>query len=157
MIDAAIGVPPTRTDGRIKTRPILRDEFVTILTKDHPAARRSMNMRTYLSLSHVLASPEGDRYGLVDQVLAQQCKARKLALPLPQMFALPATVARMQLTATVMKRVALTSPASRRLVMFPPPVALPEIVFHLIWHRREDRHAAQVWLSDLIADVAASS
>jgi DNA-binding transcriptional LysR family regulator len=156
VIDAAIGVPPTRADGRIKTRPVLRDEFVTIIAKDHPAARRGMNMRTYLSLSHVLASPEGDRHGLVDQALAQQGKTRKLALTLPQMFALPSTVARTQLTATVMKRVALASPASQRLVMFAPPLALPEIVMHLIWHRRGDRHAAQTWVRGLIEDVSAS-
>src|SRR5262245_59157338 len=58
-IDAAIGVPPTHADGRILTRPILRDEFVTIIASKHPAARRGMDMKTYLSLPHVLVSPEG--------------------------------------------------------------------------------------------------
>src|SRR5690606_28071173 len=46
-IDAAIGVPPTHADGRILTRPVLRDEFATILAIDHPAARRGMSMKTY--------------------------------------------------------------------------------------------------------------
>ena len=59
-IDAAVGVPPTHTDSRILTRPVLRDEFVTIVSKDNPAARRGMDIKTYLALSHVLVSPEGD-------------------------------------------------------------------------------------------------
>ena len=143
-IDAAIGVP----------RPVLRDEFVTIIASKHPAARRAMNMKTYLSLPHALASPEGQRHGLVDQALAQQGRQRTLALTLPQMFALPAVVARTGMTATVMKRVALNSPAGRELALFPPPVALPEIVFHLIWHRRSDGHPAQQWLRTLIESVA---
>jgi DNA-binding transcriptional LysR family regulator len=155
-IDAAIGVPPTHSDRRILTRPILRDEFVTILAKDHPAARRGMSLKTYLVLPHVLASPEGDRYGLVDQVLAEQGKKRRLALTLPQMFAVPGIVARTNTTATVMKRVALGSPVSRQLVLFPPPVAMPEIVFHLIWHRRSEDHPAQLWLREFIAQLAAS-
>lgn len=153
-IDAAIGVPPTHPEGRILTRPILRDEFVTIVASRHPAARRGMSMKSYLSLPHVLVSPEGQRHGLVDQALAQQGKQRTLALTLPQMFAVPAVVARTGMTATVLKRVALNSPAGRKLVLFPPPMPLPEIVFHVIWHRRSEGNPAQQWLRALIESVA---
>ncbi|GLU30365.1 LysR family transcriptional regulator [Trinickia caryophylli] len=156
-IDAAIGVPPSYSEGRIRTRHILRDEFVTIVARDHPvAARRTMSLKTYLALDHVLASPEGDAHGLVDQVLAQQGQKRRLALTLPQLFAVPGVVARTSLVATVMKRVALGSPASRRLASFAPPVVLPEIVFDLMWHRRTESHPAQAWLRDFIATHAAS-
>lgn len=156
VIDAAIGVTPTTPEGRILTRPILRDEFVTIVSSRHPAARRAMDMETYLSLSHVLASPEGQRHGLVDEALAQQGKQRRLALTLPHMFAVPAVVARTHLAATVMKRVALNSSAGRNLALFPPPMTLPEIVMHVIWHRRSDANPAQQWLRDVITSVAVS-
>ncbi len=155
-IDAAVGVSPTRAEGRILARPILRDSFVTIVASDHPAARRGMDMETWLALPHVLASPEGERHGLVDQALARQGRQRRLALTLPQMFAVPAVVARSGMTATVMKRVALNSPAGRQLAMFPPPVALPEIVIHLIWHRRSEGSPAQQWLRALIEATAAA-
>lgn len=156
VIDAAIGVPPTQTDARIRTRTVLSDEFVTIVSSDHPAAGQLMDIRTYLDLHHVLVSPEGSLYGLVDQVLAQQGRKRKLALTLPQMFAVPAVVACTHMTATIMKRVALHSPAGRDLVLFPPPVALPEVVFDLMWHRRSDSHPAQLWFRELMATHAAS-
>ena len=155
-IDAAIGVPPTQPDQRILTRHILSDEFVTIVSKDNPAARRGMNLKTYLSLKHVLASPEGDRHGLVDQALEQRGLRRTVALALPQMFAMPDIVARTQTTATLMKRVALKSAIGRKLVLFSPPVVLPEIGFSLIWHRRSDGHPAQRWLRDFIAAHAAT-
>ncbi|SUA89644.1 Symbiotic regulator homolog 1 [Pandoraea pulmonicola] len=113
-------------------------------------------MKTYLALQHVLVSSEGERHGIVDQALAQQGKKRTLALTLPQMFAAPAVVACTSMTATVLKRVALRSPAGRRLALFPPPVALPEIVFDLIWHRRSDNHPAQQWLRALIESTATS-
>jgi len=155
-VDAAIGVAPTYPDGRILTRPILKDEFVTIVARQHPVARRgSMDMKTFLSLRHVLVSPEGQRHGHVDEVLAQRGKRRTLALTLPQMFAAPLVVASTRMTATVMRRVALTSSAARKLVVFPPPVPLPEIVFDLIWHRRTDSHPAQMWFRELIASIAA--
>jgi DNA-binding transcriptional LysR family regulator len=156
LIDAAVGVPPTQAETRILTRPILRDEFVTMVRRDHPSARRGMSMKTFLSLQHVLVSPEGDRHGLVDEALAQLGKRRNLVLTLPQMFAVPAVIAQTQMTATVMKRVALNSPARRMLVLFPPPVTLADVVFDLIWHRRSDTHPAQLWLRDLIESLAKS-
>jgi len=155
-IDAAVGVPPTHQESRISTRPILRDEFVTIVRRDNAMAKRGMDMKAYLALPHVLVSPEGNRHGIVDQVLAQLGKKRTLALTLPQMFAAPAVVAQTNMTATVLKRVALNSSARRKLVLFPPPVVLPEVVFDLIWHRRNDSHPAQQWLRDLVAKLAAS-
>jgi DNA-binding transcriptional LysR family regulator len=155
-IDAAVGVPPTHTDSRILTRPVLRDEFVTIVGKDNPAARRGMDIKTYLALSHVLVSPEGDRHGVVDQALAQRGKKRSLGLTLPQMFVAPEVIGRTYMTATVMRRVALSSSASRRLVLFPPPIELPEVVFDLFWHRRSDSHPGQQWFRNLIASLAAA-
>lgn len=155
-IDAAVGVPPTHAESRILRKPILQDEFVTLLRRDHPMAGRSMDMKSYLKLSHLLVSPEGDRHGHVDQALAQLGKKRRLVLTLPQMFAAPAVVARTDLTATVMKRVALHSADRRTLVLFTPPVALPAIFFDLLWHRRNDSHPAQRWLRDLIASLSTS-
>jgi DNA-binding transcriptional LysR family regulator len=155
-IDAAIGVAPTQTDARILTRPLLRDEFVTIVSRDHPVARGPMDLAAYLDLQHVLVSPEGQLHGLVDQTLARQGKQRKLALTLPQIFAVPAVIARTSLAATILKRVALHSQASHRLMLFAPPIALPEIDFHLIWHRRSDHHPAQRWFREFIAKQSAA-
>ncbi|WP_326830389.1 LysR substrate-binding domain-containing protein [Xylophilus rhododendri] len=155
-IDAAIGVAPTQTDSRISSLPLLHDEFVTIVARRNPAASRGMTMKNYLSLSHVLVSPEGDRHGIVDQALARQGKTRRLGLTLPQMFAVPAVVARTDMTATVLKRFASAAQEAADLVLFPPPLALPEMTFHLIWHRRVDNSVAQAWLRDLIGATAAS-
>ena len=143
MIDVAIGVLADSADGRILTRPLLRDEFVTIVSSDRLATRRAMDLASYLDLQHVLVSPEGQLHGLVDQALAQQSLKRKLALTLPQLFAVPADVARTSMAATILKRVAQQAQESHGLILFAPPLALPKIVFHLIWHRRSDSHPAQ--------------
>jgi DNA-binding transcriptional LysR family regulator len=147
MIDAAIGVPPTHADARILGRMLLTDEFVTIVANDHPVARRGMTLQAYLSLRHVLVSPEGELHGVVDHALAQLGERRALALTLPQMFAVPALIARSRFTATVLKRVATGASGSSKLVM-------PHMQFDLIWHRRSDTHPAQRWFRGLIASVA---
>lgn len=153
-IDVAIGVPPTNRDARIVTRPLLRDEFVTIVSSEHQAAREPINLETYLDLQHVLVSPEGELHGLVDQILAQQGKQRRLVLTVPNIFAVPAVIARTRMAATILKRAARHSQTSHQLTIFSPPLALPEIEFHLIWHRRSDNSSAQVWFRELIAKHA---
>ena len=155
-IDVAIGVAPGLMDARILTRPLMRDAFVTVVSADHPAASGPMDLRTYLDLRHVLVSPEGQLHGLVDQTLAQQGKQRKLALTVPQLFAVPAVIARTQMAATILERAAIQAQASHRLAMFPPPLALPDITFHLIWHRRSDSNPAQQWFREFIAEQSAA-
>jgi DNA-binding transcriptional LysR family regulator len=154
IIDIAMGVPPTRVDGRILTRLLLRDDFVTIVSSSNPAASHGMDLKTYLALSHVLVSPEGDQFGLVDQALAKHGQERRLALTLPQMFAVPGIVARTDLTATILKRAA-KGWADSGLVSFKPPVDLPSVEFSLIWHRRCDAHPAQRWFRDFVSRHAA--
>ena len=156
VIDAAIGVPPSQLDGRILTRPLLRDRFVTIVASSHPAARRALTLAAYLKLTHILVSPEGDLFGLVDQVLGQQGKRRKTGLTLPHMFAVPAIVARTDMVATVLRRVALHAQASHQVTLLAPPVDLPEVGFDLLWHRRSATHPAQVWFREWIEQVARS-
>ena len=153
-IDVAIGVPPTNRDARILTRPLLRDEFVTIVSSEHRAAREPMDLQTYLDLQHVLVSPEGQLHGLVDQILAQQGKQRRLVLTVPSIFAVPAVIAHTHMAATILKRVALHSQTSHQLMLFSPPLLLPEIEFDLIWHRRSGNSPAQVWFRELIAKHA---
>ena len=53
-IDVAIGVPPTVAAGRILTRPLFEERFVCVLRRDHPSAKARLDLKTFLSLSHLL-------------------------------------------------------------------------------------------------------
>lgn len=100
-IDLAVGVAPSPTAGRILTRQIFDEPFVCILRRDHPAAKQ-LDLNAFLSLSHVLVSPENERWGHVDAELIKGGLKRRLALTLPQMYAAPALIARSDMIATVM-------------------------------------------------------
>jgi DNA-binding transcriptional LysR family regulator len=155
LIDLAIGVPPTQQVSRILARPLLEDEFVTIVRRGHPRVGPRLDLKTFLGLSHVLVSPEGERYGIVDEALAKLDKKRLLAITLPHMFAVPpAVVACSDLAATLLRRVAMASGLHRRLSMFEPPLELPRVAFNLIWHRRNEGHPAQRWLREVAAKAA---
>lgn len=154
-IDVAIGVAPTVPESRILSREIFRDAFVTLVRKDHRSTRGKMDLDAYLAMRHILVSPEGSKYGVVDQALAERGLRRTVQMTLPHMFAVPAILQQTALAAILLRRVALHSAQAGDLMIFPPPVPLPDIPFHLIWHRRNDANLAQRWLRDTIARLGA--
>lgn len=153
-VELTIGVPPTPA-GRILSMPLFEERFVCILRKGHLAAARELTVDAFLSLSHLLVSPENDRFGVVDAALAKQGLKRRLALTLPHLYAAPALVASSDMIATIMEGVVEISGQAERLCIRPPPIALAPVPFTLSWHRRNETHPAQRWFRDRIAGLVA--
>lgn len=156
--DVTIGVP-SASAGRILTQPLFEERFVCILRKDHPLAKAPLDLETFLSLGHLLVSPENDRFGHVDMALAKQGLKRRLALTLPHMYAAPLLVARSDMIATLMEGVVDASGQADNLIARGPPLDLAPVPFVMSWHRRNDTHPAQRWFRAVIAalPVAAGS
>ncbi len=156
-IDLAIGVPPTVAAGRILTRPVFEERFVCIVRKGHTAAAATLDLETFLGLSHLLVSPENERFGHVDAALARLGLKRRLALTLPQMYAAPILVARSDMIATLMGGVVSASGHADELCVLEPPLELEPVTFVLSWHKRNDGHPAQRWLRGCIASLPGRS
>jgi len=152
-IDVAVGVPPANPAGRILTHRLFDERFVCILRPGHPSADAPLTLPAFLALSHVLVSPEDERYGHVDAALARLGRKRRLALTLPQMYAVPALVARSDMIATLLEGVVHASGYGEQLSVRSPPLDLDPIPFVLSWHRRNDVHPAQRWLRNTIASL----
>lgn len=156
--DLTVGVPPTvPAGGRILSRPLFEERFVCVVRMDHPVADGPLDLATFLGLSHLLVSPENERFGLVDAALAKRGLKRRLALTLPQMYAAPALVARSDLIATLMAGVVTASGWEAELRVLPPPLELSPASFVMSWHKRNDAHPAQRWLRECIAGLFAPS
>lgn len=148
--DVTIGVPPASA-GRILSQPLFEERFVCILRKGHPAAEETLDLDTFLTLGHLLVSPENDRFGYVDAALAKQGLKRRLALTLPHMYAAPLLVAQSDMIATLMAGVVKASGRESELQLLEPPVELAPVPFVMSWHRRNDAHPAQRWFRETIA------
>jgi DNA-binding transcriptional LysR family regulator len=153
-IDVSIGVQP-RTNPRILSQPLFEESFVCILRSGHPAAKGPLALKTFVALEHLLVSPEGERFGHVDQKLAELGLRRRLGLTLPQMNVAPAVVAETDLIATLMRGVVDGASVRNRLALFEPPIELPKVSFVMCWHRRSDAHPGQRWFRELLRGVSA--
>jgi DNA-binding transcriptional LysR family regulator len=149
-IDMAVGVPPTNSVARIITRSLFEEQFVCVLRRAHPATSVPLDLPAFLALSHLLVSPENDRFGVVDAALAKRGLKRRISLTLPQMYAAPTLVARSDMIATLMAGVASASGHEKDLCVLVPPLDLDPVPFVLAWHRRNDTHPAQRWLREIV-------
>ena len=154
-VDLTVGVSPTTQPGRILARSLWEERFVCVVRREHPAAGAPLDLLAFLALSHLLVSPENERFGHVDAALAKLGRKRRLALTLPLMYAAPALVARSDLIATLMAGVVEASGRVDDLTVLQPPVDLEPVPFVLSWHRRNDVHPAQRWARELIASLCA--
>ena len=154
-VDLTVGVSTTTQPGRILARSLWEERFVCVVRREHPAAGAPLDLLAFLALSHLLVSPENERFGHVDAALAKLGRKRRLALTLPQMYAAPALVARSDLIATLMAGVVEASGRVDDLTVLQPPVDLEPVPFVLSWHRRNDVHPAQRWARELIASLCA--
>ncbi len=150
-VDVAVSVPPQSAPGRIFVQPAFEERFVCVVRTGHPAAERPLNLETFLELQHLLVSPEGDRFGHVDTLLAERGLKRKLMMTVTQMYAAPPLIAGSDLIATLMLGVVETSGWADRLHVLECPVPLAPCGYEMSWHRRNDTHPAQRWLRGCIA------
>jgi DNA-binding transcriptional LysR family regulator len=150
--DLTVGVPHTSVD-RILSERLFEESFVCVLRRDHPHADAEFTLESFLQMSHLLVSPENERFGMVDAALRKLGLRRRLALTLPQMYAAPPLVASSDLVATLMRGVVDASGYRERLQILKPPLELGTAKFDMAWHRRNDVHPAQRWLREVIRSL----
>ncbi|WP_086386735.1 LysR family transcriptional regulator [Caballeronia sordidicola] len=149
-VDVTVGVSTQAAPGRIFSVPLFEERFVCVVKKGHPVSGRPLDLETFLGLSHLLVSPEGDDFGHVDTALAEKGLKRRLALTLSQTYAAPAIIARSNMIATLMKGVITTSQLEDQLCEMQPPLPVEPVSFVMCWHRRTNNHLAQQWLRECI-------
>jgi DNA-binding transcriptional LysR family regulator len=154
IADVAVGVLPGN-EARILTSHLFTERFVCIARRGSSAASALRSVEEFAAARHILVSPEGEEHGVVDVALAERGMTRRLGVVLSQMYAAPHLVANSNnLIATLMEGVVANSGFSHDLVVAAPPLELPTVDFHLLWHRRTDQHPAHQWLRACIAEAA---
>ncbi len=133
-------------------RTLFRDRFVCFVRRQHPILEGEWTPERFAMADHAMVTMSGRGQGVVDEALARQGLARRVALRLPSFTATPYVIRRSDLV--------LTGPASLAglmpddVVMREPPVDLPTHSIIMVWHRRFDVDPGHQWLRQRLVDVA---
>ncbi len=141
--------------AHIEQAVLLRDPFVVVMRRSHPAASRPLSLEAYAAQHHVLVSPRGATSGALDRILVDFGLKRRLALLVATYLAVPAALAASDLVATVPSRTARQIAATAEIAILPLPIDFAMTV-SMAWHRRAAGEPAQTWFRALLTAAAAA-
>jgi len=145
-LDLAFSTPQSMPES-LKTRPLYDETFLCLLRRGHPAGARPLDLDVFCGLDHVLVSPAGGGFaGVVDDVLAQLGRKRRVVASLTSFLVAPALVAESEMICTVPARLARRS--GDALNILAPPCEVGAFSVAMGWHPRTDSDPAQKWLRD---------
>jgi DNA-binding transcriptional LysR family regulator len=143
-------------DRGIHSSLLVRNDWATVLRKEHPALRRRWSLDTFLSVRHLLIgfTPHGG--GHVDAALAILGKTRRVGLRMPYVVLSPLIIAETDLVLTTARWLAAKLAHSVGLVIKPPPaeLKLEPVDLPMVWHDRAHRDPKQRWLRATMTELA---
>jgi DNA-binding transcriptional LysR family regulator len=149
-----LGIGPFAQSGRRFSRLVLlQDEFVTVLRKNHPAAKGELALETFAALPHLEISSVYHPTDFIDEALARRKLSRRIMLRAPFLSAVPILVGS-DMVSTMPRRIAEELIRYRRLVIRPLLQSQPIVETAMVWPRRLDNQPAHRWLRDNVGLVA---
>lgn len=143
-----------QTERALQTRLLFSDPLRVVARRGHPLAKGRMSVRAYAEAPHILVSPRQEAGSLVTRALAAAGYARRVALEVPYFSLVPSLVVGSDRIATVPERMARAFAAQHPLQVLTPPLPLPPVEICMAWHPAFASEASQVWLRELVAQVA---
>jgi len=136
---------------------LFADEVVSLVSKDHPAARRGWDARTWLSAEHIAPTPThpGAR-GVIDQMLDELNLQRNITARCAHFSLMPDMVASSLLVLTTGRQYCERLVGRMPVTIMECPVALPQLMYYQLWHERTHSSISAQWLRERSKNVAAS-
>ncbi len=155
VIDVVIGIFPD-APPEIRMRRLFSDRFITVCRADHPrlAGRTSISLDDYLAESHVLVAPRGTPEGLVDRILDESGRSRRVSCAFPSFLSAVWHTSRTDALLTVSLRLVEAVSGTLPLLRFEPPVPLEDYTLMLAWHPRVDKAVEDRWFRSVIVRMA---
>ncbi|AOS97480.1 Nodulation protein D 2 [Microbulbifer aggregans] len=141
---------PLATATQLHQQRLLNDRYLCMLRADHPlAGEERLSLDQYLSLGHVHVSSRRTGPGIVDIALNKQGRRRSIRLRVQHYRVAPLVVMRTDLALTVPASLAGQYPAR----LFELPFQIPQMDWHLLWHRNQDGDPANQWVRELLLEL----
>ncbi len=152
-IDLLCGLIPERIAWHEK-QLLFREQFVCVCRRDRPIIDDTLSLQEYLAADHLLVSVQEDMVGRVDYLLAKQNLKRHIAVSIPHFLVAPSILARTNLIATLVERVAHEFAPNLNLKVLPCPIPLKGFSVYMRWHQSAQNNATHIWLRTLIQEIA---
>lgn len=143
---------PLIAGSQMCTKPLLRQRYACAVRREHPVVGGSLTLDQYLELDHVVVSSRRKGVSYEDAALNRLGRQRKIRTRVQHYQVAPLVVERTDM--------ALTMPMSMAqkydLQVLELPFSLPPLDWNLFWHKSADHDQANIWMRDLLMEIAES-
>ena len=129
-------------------------EYVCVMRKGHPLAKRPISLQAYCAARHLLVSFSGRAYGFVDEALAAIGQQRRIVLTVNQFFTAGRVVVNSDLLTVLPRHFVPTTGMAHELALHELPFDVPPVQVHALWHRKRQLDSPHQWLRSQLQQVA---
>lgn len=153
-VEFAISVEPPRF-ASLESRRLWSERYVLAARKGHPLMEGPLDAERLCSVPHLAVNLWGssDARNPIDEALSLLGLSRHVSLTVNQFLVATAMLRESDLVAVLPARLLLDAFRQEWLAFQPVPLALPEAVLHLVWHRRSSSLAPIGWFRELVIEA----
>jgi DNA-binding transcriptional LysR family regulator len=153
-IDLAV-LPLAEAPARFAVLPLYEDEFVIAARANHPFVAEP-GLDRFCAAPQLVVSLTSDAHGFVDDALAREGRARRIALTVPNFMMALAMVAESDLIAALPQRLVRRHARRFGVVSVAAPIALPRFQISVIVPKAALADDAVRWVTGLLEGAPAS-
>lgn len=129
-------------------------EYVVVMRRGHPLAKRPLDLHSYCAARHLLVSFSGRPYGFVDEALAARSMQRRVVLTVNQFFTAGRVVAATDLLTVLPRHFVGATGMEQELALCELPLPVPAVHVDALWHRQNAHSSAHRWLRESVVRAA---
>jgi DNA-binding transcriptional LysR family regulator len=134
-------------------QPLYTERMVSVVRRKHPGVGARLTLEKFCSLEHILVSVRGSGFSArIDDALAKLGRKRRARLAVPHFLLVPEIVARSDMISALPER--LARGYANKLRIFELPLKIEGFTVGQIWHERNQREPAQLWLREVLLELA---
>lgn len=146
-----LNLPPTIDIDQFVRRKILSQRYLCGVRKGHPIKQSKMTLKQFLSFDHVLVTPAGAKIGIVDQMLRDKGKTRKIAYRTSS-FLLALPIVR-KTDCIITAPESLLQLDKSNFQISTPPLPVPGFSMFGGWHPNWTRDERHKWVRDRLFEA----
>lgn len=145
-----LNLPPGLDIDQFVQRPLYEDAYLVGVPEASPLHGRKLTMKAYAEADHVLVTPAGASFGIVDELLAERDLKRHVAYRTEEFLAGVAMARATGCLITTTRSTFVASPQG--FTLLPPPLPVPGFSMLSGWHPNWTGDPRHRWLRERLTE-----
>lgn len=137
----------------LETETLYTDDFVCIVSKDHPMQADAFDLGSYLMFPHIAVSVLDGEQTQIDRPLKALGLYRRISLALPYFTPAISAIGGTESILTVPRQLGLLLPLGSQFRFVNPPKEIGSFQYQMIWHRRLSEDRVHLWLREQVRNA----